>query len=108
MDAVLLYITAPNREEAISVARDLVNSRAVACANIIEHATALYWWQGRVEQESEVLIVAKTMAGHVEKVTARVKAMHEYDVPCVVAVPITGGNPDYLAWIEKETTQPAG
>ena len=107
MEAVLLYITAPNREEAIAVARDLVNARVVACTNIIENATSIFWWQGRLEQESEVLIVAKTLGVHVEKVTARVKALHNYDVPCVVAVPIIGGNPDYIAWIAKEATPTA-
>ena len=101
---MLLYITAPNREEAILVCRDLVGARLVACANIVEHATSFFWWQGVIEQEAEVLIIAKTMEPHVDRVVERVKALHTYDCPCVVAVPIKGGNPEYIEWIARETT----
>lgn len=104
MEPVLLYITAANREEAILVCRDLLGARLVACANIVEHATSLFWWQGAIEQETEILIIAKTVSLHVDRVTERVKALHTYDCPCVIAVPIEGGNPDYIAWIAKETS----
>lgn len=102
MEPVLLYITASNREEAISIARELVNDRLVACANILDHALSLYWWQGEIEHNPEAVIVAKTLASHVERVTQRVKELHSYSCPCVVAVPITGGNPDYIEWIKGE------
>ena len=102
MEPALLYITAANREEANLLCRELVGERLVACANIVEHVTSFYWWQGEIEQNSEIVIIAKTLASHVERVTERVKALHSYDCPCVAAVPITGGNQDYIEWIRKE------
>jgi periplasmic divalent cation tolerance protein len=108
MEPTLLYITCANREEAISLAHDLLRQRLIACANIVEHATSLYWWQGEIEQEPEVIIIAKTVASHVQKVTERVKGLHSYNCPCVVMMPIMGGNPDYIEWIRKETTPISG
>ena len=102
MEPVLLYITASNREEAISIARELVNERLVACANIVDHATSLYWWQGEIEHDTEALIVAKSLTSHVERVTAKVKKLHSYSCPCVVALPISGGNPEYIEWLKGE------
>jgi len=104
MEPVLLYITAAHREEAILLCRELVGDRLVACANMIEHATSFYWWQGEIEQQQEVVIIAKTLASYVARVTERVKALHSYECPCVVSVPITNGNSDYMDWIAKEVT----
>jgi len=104
MEAVLLYITAAKHEDAVLLVRELLGERLIACANIMEHVTSLYWWQGAIDQETEVVIVAKTMAEHVSKVIDRVKALHTYDCPCVIALPIKDGNPDYIAWIAKETS----
>ena len=105
MEPVLLYITASNREEAISLSHELVNDRLVACANIVDHALSLYWWQGQIEHNPEALILAKTLASHVGHVTAMVKKLHSYDCPCVVAVPILGGNPDYIKWLRGEVRE---
>ncbi len=102
---MLLYITVPNREEAISLSRELLGEKLIACANIVDHALSLYWWQGEIEQHSEVLIVAKTLASHVERVTERVKKLHSYSCPCVVALPIAGGNPDYIEWLHGEVKE---
>lgn len=102
MEPVLLYITASSREEAISLARELLNERLVACANIFDGVQSLYWWQGKIEHAQEAVIVAKTLGHHVERVTARVKQLHSYSCPCVVAVPIEGGNPDYIEWLRSE------
>ena len=102
MDPVLLYITASSREEAISLSRELLNERLIACANIVDHVLSLYWWQGEIEHNPEAVIVAKTLASHVERVTAKVKELHSYDCPCVVVVPIVGGNPEYIAWLRAE------
>jgi periplasmic divalent cation tolerance protein len=107
MEPVLLYITAPNREEAISLSRELLGQRLIACANIVDHAISLYHWQGQIEHAPEALIIAKTLESQVERVTERVKALHSYSCPCVVAVPIAGGNPDYIEWLGGEVGQKA-
>ena len=106
MTPVSLYITASNREEAISLSRELLAARLIACANLVDGATSLYWWQGEIEHESESLIIAKSVDSHLEAITARVKELHSYDCPCVVATPITGGNPDYIKWLQEQVAVP--
>ena len=102
MEPTLLYITASNREEAISIARELVHSRLVACANIVEHAMSMYWWQGEIEHDTEALVIAKTLSSHVDRAVAKAKELHSNSCPCVLAVPIVGGNPEYIAWLRAE------
>lgn len=99
----LLYITAGSREEAVAVARELVAARLVACANVIPGATSLYWWEGAVQEETEAVLVAKTRSEMVEEVIERVRQVHSYTCPCVVALPIAAGNPPFLDWIGAET-----
>jgi periplasmic divalent cation tolerance protein len=106
MTPVLLYITASNREEAISLARELLGHRLIACANIVDQATSLYWWQGAIEHTSEALIIAKSFSFHVRAITDKVKELHTYDCPCVVATPIADGNTDYIKWLREQIELP--
>ncbi len=102
-EPVLLYVTAANRTEAGEISRALVESGLVACANIMQPHTAVYRWEGEVKSDKEVAIIMKTRRDLVIHASERIKAMHSYDVPCVVAVPIVAGNPDFLQWIDSET-----
>lgn len=99
----LIYMTAPSRDEALKIARVLVEERLAACANVLGGITSIYWWDGKVNQEGEVALTAKTRVGQVEALIARVRAIHPYDCPCVVAMPIVAGNPAFLEWIGQET-----
>lgn len=99
----MLYITAGSRDEAKKIGRALVEARLAACANVIDGMESVYWWQGRLTEDREAVLIVKTRADLVDAVTARVKDLHGYAVPCVVALPLVGGNPDYLAWIAAET-----
>ena len=103
MTAMLIYATVPSREEARRIAGAVVGERLAACANILGETTSLYWWEGAVQEDKEVALILKTEEALIDRLTARVKALHSYTVPCVVALPIKAGNPDYLAWIDKET-----
>ena len=105
MKAAWLYMTAETRDEAQAIGRALVEERLVACANILGPMDSIYWWDGAVKSETEVAFIVKTRATLVDQVVARVTEMHSYDCPCIVALPIEGGNPDYLAWIEAQTSQ---
>ena len=98
----LLYMTAGDREEALALARMLVGERLVACANVLSEATSVYRWQGAVQEEGEVVLVAKTVEDRVEAAARRVREAHSYDSPCVVALPISGGDADFLAWVQEE------
>lgn len=100
----LIYMTAPSRDEALKIARVVVEERLAACANVLGEITSVYWWDGKVNQEGEVALLAKTRAGQVEALIARVRAIHPYDCPCIVGLPIMGGNPTFLDWIGQETT----
>ncbi len=100
---VLLYVTAPNREAALAIARSLLEGRLIACANVVDGATSLYWWEGRIEQAPEVLLIAKTTSERMPAVITKVKELHAYSCPCVVALPIVAGKPAFLQWIREET-----
>ncbi|HLI13386.1 MAG TPA: divalent-cation tolerance protein CutA [Alphaproteobacteria bacterium] len=103
MSIALVYITTSGEDEAKAIAHTLVRERLAACANILGAIRSVYWWEGEVEEGEEVSLVLKTKAELVERLTARVKALHSYAVPCVVALPIRGGNRDFLEYVEKET-----
>ena len=103
MSATLVYVTAPSRDEAMKIARAAVEERLAACANVLGPMTSMYWWEGKVQEEGEVSFILKTRADLVPALTQRIKALHSYTCPCVVALPVAAGNPDFLAWIDAET-----
>lgn len=104
MTASLIYVTAPSDEEARKIAGTVVAERLAACANIIPGVTSLYWWQGRVQEDSEVTVILKTRDDLVARLTERIKDLHSYECPCVVALPIAEGNRAFIDWIVAETT----
>jgi periplasmic divalent cation tolerance protein len=97
------YVTTGSREEALAIGRAVVGERLAACANVLDGMTSIYWWQGALEQAGEALLILKTRAELVERLTSRIRELHSYDCPCVVALPIDAGNPGYLDWIARET-----
>lgn len=99
-----VYITAPDRETALVIARTVVGERLAACANILGPVTSVYWWDGKLNEEGEVALIAKTTQDRLAALIARVKAIHPYEVPCVVAWPIAAGHQPYLDWISAEAT----
>ena len=99
----LLYITAPTLDKAKAIARALLDERLIACANISSPITSLYRWEGILREESEVVLMVKTTRKNMEKAIARVKALHEYDCPCIVALDVAGGYEPFLDWIAAET-----
>ncbi|WP_142846926.1 divalent-cation tolerance protein CutA [Telmatospirillum sp. J64-1] len=103
MAAFLLYVTASSREEALRLGRALVEERLAACVNVLDGMTSIYHWQGKVEEGSEAVLILKTREELVAKATDRLRDLHSYDCPCVLALPVSQGNPGFLAWIESET-----
>lgn len=102
-EPVVLYITVPNREEGLRIGRALVEEKLVACANVIDGLTSIFRWEGAVQEEAEALLIAKTDRTLIDAASDLVKLEHSYECPCVVALPIIGGNQDFLGWISAET-----
>ena len=105
MDLNLVYMTAGSLEEARKIGKELVSQRLAACVNIIDHMNSFYWWEGELQDDQEVIIIAKTREELVPELTEKVKSLHSYECPCVVSIPILGGNPDFLKWIGDETKE---
>lgn len=98
-DIVLVYVTAPNADVAATLARALVEERLAACGNIVPGLRSIYAWQGEIHDDAEVLLLLKTRAARVPALAARVVALHPYDLPEVVAVPVVAGHAPYLDWV---------
>ncbi len=101
-DLSICLVTAPSLEEARSLARSLLEDRLVACVNLVPSVQSLYWWEGRIDESQEVLLVLKTRTERVPDLAASVRAQHSYSVPEVVSWPLGPGNPDYLGWVSAE------
>jgi len=97
-------MTAPNDAEASEIARVLVEERLAACVNIIPGMRSIYRWQGEIHDDAEIVLIAKTRRDLVPALTDKIRDMHSNDCPCVVSIPIDGGNPDFLDWIDGQTT----
>ena len=99
---IVLLITASNIEEANKIAELLLNQRKAACVNIVPRVSSLFWWQDKLDSAQESLLIVKTKASLLPEIISLVKGVHSYDVPEIIALPIVGGNRDYLEWIDKE------
>jgi len=100
----IVYITTEDAGEAKGIARRLLEERLVACANIVEKISSLFWWEGEIEEDSEALLLVKSSKSRVQEVTARVKELHSYDVPDITVIPVEGGLEEYLNWVKEETS----
>ena len=96
----LIYVTVKDRAEAKKIAHMLVEEKLVACANILPGMTSMYQWKNKIETAQEVVLILKTTQNMSERVTKRVLELHSYECPCVITLPIEGGNPQFLQWIE--------
>ena len=101
MKPTFLYMTAGNKAEAARIGKALVESRLAACVNIIENMSSIYLWEGDIQDDSETVMIAKTVESHVPAVVEKVTSLHSYDCPCVVSLPVTGGHQDFLEWIAE-------
>ncbi len=106
MTVALVYITCADKSEAERVGQALVEAKLAACVNILDGMQSMFWWQGRAEKDQETVLLAKTRTSLVGRLTEKVRAVHSYDCPCVVALPIIDGNPEFLQWIVEETADP--
>lgn len=98
---VVGLVTAKDKEEAHKIAQGLLDKKLAACVNVIDSVESMFWWQGKMDQAREVLLVMKTRGDVMEEVIRTVKSLHSYDTPEIIAFPIVAGSKDYLDWIDS-------
>ena len=98
---IIVLVTTSSREEAEKIAKILLEERLVACANIIGPMHSLFWWQGKIDEAKEHLILMKTRKDLFGKVSERVKTLHSYQVPEIISTPIIEGSKEYLKWLDE-------
>lgn len=103
MAIMFVYATAADATEAERIGRTVVAERLAACANVLPGMRSIYWWQGKLEEAAEAVLILKTTRERLAALVARVKALHSYDCPCIEAIEVAAGNPEFLAWVEAET-----
>ena len=102
MEINFIYMTAGDTEEAKKIAGELVVSGLAACVNILDNMNSVYMWQGEIQEDSEVVLIAKTTRARVPQLVEKVKSIHSYDCPCIVSLPVLDGHQPFLEWIEAE------
>jgi periplasmic divalent cation tolerance protein len=107
VEYILIITNLPDSDQAIALAQKLVEERLVACVNVLADCTSVYWWQGKSETATEVPLLIKTLAQHYAAVEQLIKSEHPYELPEIIAVPISSGLPAYLDWIAGETSPTA-
>lgn len=104
--AVVVFVTASSEEEAYRIGQRLVKDKLAACITLLPGVRSLFWWEGKVAEERETLMILKTRGALFPDLVRTVKALHSYQVPEIIALPVKKGSTDYLAWIQAVTNKP--
>ena len=105
MSTSLVYVTTTNPEEAARIGEVLVTERLAASVNILGEVRSIYRWEKEIHDKKETLLIAKTSTLCVDEIIDRIRSLHSYQCPCIVAWRLDGGNDPYLDWIGQETTR---
>lgn len=103
MDAIVIFCTVPNKDEAKKISRALLNENLVACVSTVDKVNSMFSWNGEICTENELLLIIKTKRELFDKIEAVIKAFHSYNIPEIIALPMVVASQDYLSWIEHET-----
>lgn len=98
---IVVFVTASNKKEAVKIAQGLIEKKLAACVNIIERIESFFRWKGKAERSSETLLIIKSQKKMLDKIIRHVKSAHSYEVPEIIALPITGADKNYLRWIDE-------
>lgn len=102
MQINFIYMTVGSKEEARKIGEALVTARLAACVNILDQMNSFYMWDGALQDDTEVVMIAKTTEDRVPDLVKTVKSLHSYDCPCIVSLPVAGGHQPFLDWIAAE------
>jgi len=97
-----IYMTVGSKEEARQIGQALVTNRLAACVNILDNMNSFYFWDGELQDDTEVVMIAKTTEEQVPELIKKVKSLHSYDCPCIVSLPVAGGYQPFLEWVAGE------
>ncbi len=100
-DYIVIMVTCASEEEARKISERLLAKRLVACANILPKIESRFWWRGKIDSATELLLTMKTVRSNFKKIEAEIKRLHSYEVPEIIALPIVLGSRDYLDWISR-------
>ncbi|MCC6543201.1 MAG: divalent-cation tolerance protein CutA [Nitrospirae bacterium] len=103
-ELIVILITAGSMDEGERIADSLVENHLVACVNLVPSVKSVFFWRGKTDQQSEVLLIAKSRMALLEQIIDHVKQIHSYSVPEIIAIPVIGGSEDYLKWVEETTS----
>lgn len=106
MEPILIITNFPDKKAALAFAEKLVETHLAACVNVLGECNSVYSWQGKTETATEIPLLIKTQQQHYDQVEKMIKAMHPYELPEVIIVPVSGGLPAYLQWIADATRLP--
>ncbi|MBF0511099.1 MAG: divalent-cation tolerance protein CutA [Candidatus Omnitrophica bacterium] len=98
---IVVFITAKDKKEAKKIAQGLLEAKLIACANIVSGVESFFWWQGKIDSSKEVLLILKTKKNLFKKITLKVKSLHSYQTPEIIALPVVSASKDYLDWVKK-------
>ena len=99
-----IYMTAGSKDEATKIGKELVSAGLAACVNILENMSSIYLWQGKIQEDAEVVMIAKTTEDCIPQLIEKVESMHSYDCPCIVSLPVLGGYQPFLNWIADNSS----
>jgi periplasmic divalent cation tolerance protein len=102
---IVVLVTAKDTAEAGKIAGRLLESKLIACANIVDGVKSMFWWQGKIDHAGETILVLKTRRSLFKKIVLEVKAIHSYDTPEIIALPVIEGSSDYLKWIDASVSK---
>lgn len=105
-DKIIVFSTCGSAEEAVKIARTLVEQHLAACVNVLPGMRSFYRWKGAIEEEAELLLIIKTSRALFDRLRAELEKLHSYEVPEVLALPIVAGSPNYLNWMASELPEP--
>jgi periplasmic divalent cation tolerance protein len=104
LDYIYVYVTTRDTNEAKNIAQEVIGSRLAACANILDKMTSMYWWKGKIQNETETVLIFKSRRSLFPELKEKIIQLHSYTCPCVIALPIIDGHDNYLDWIKEETS----
>ena len=104
-EEIIILVTSSSPDEAAKIAKALVDEHLAACVNVLSGVRSFFFWEGRTQETSETLLICKSRLPVMDRVIARVRDLHSYTVPEIIALPVTAGLPEYLRWVAESTTE---